>query len=223
MWIYYLIPIVLHLIFLLFWFRNQNAEIALIEMFVGTIAVPIYLIIVSYKLLYHFSINSFLPMLSIILAVTILGIVISYFNWGITTGNLLKPDSGTIHLTKLQIMIASIIVIIGWTVTYNGSHFIGYQLIDTFESDEIIDGITICNKESDIYKKYILSKYDVDFDKSCILLTSYKAESVVKSRGFIRIYVKSEHQNNINVYLLNRPNLYFDEHYSPTTYVIKNN
>ena len=83
MWIYYLIPIVIHLIFLPLLFLERNGEISLIEIFVGTIVVPIYLVIVSYKLLDHFSMSKFFSMLLIILVVTILGIVISYFNWGI--------------------------------------------------------------------------------------------------------------------------------------------
>lgn len=122
MWIYYLIPVVIHLLFLPFLFLERNGEISLIEIFVGTIVVPIYLVIVSYKLLDHFSMSKFFPMLLIILVVTILGIVISYFNWGITTGNLLKPDSETIHITNWQMIIASIIVIIGWAVAYIIKH-----------------------------------------------------------------------------------------------------
>ena len=122
MWIYYLIPIVIHLIFLPLLFLERNGKISLIEIFVGTIVVPIYLVIVSYKLLDHFSMSKFFSMLLIILVVTILGIVISYFNWGITTRNLLKPDSETIHITNWQMIIASIIAITGWTVAYMIKH-----------------------------------------------------------------------------------------------------
>ena len=116
MWIYYLIPIVTHLIFLPLLFFERNGEISLIEILVGTIIIPIYLVIVSYKFLDDFSMSKFFFMLLIILVVTILGIVISYFNWGITTRNLLKPDSETIHIINWQMIIASIIVVIGWTI-----------------------------------------------------------------------------------------------------------
>lgn len=222
MWIYYLIPVVIHLIFLPLLFLDKNGEIMLMENFVGAIAVPIYLAIVSYKILCHFGMNKFLPMLLIILVVTILGIVISYFNWGIITGNLLKPDSETIHIMNWQMIIASIIVIISWTVVYKSS-CIGYQAIGTLKSDEIIEGITVCYKEDESYRKYnSLSKYNVDFDKECLLLTSYKVERVVKSGGFIKIYVNSAPPNNINVYLLNRPNLYFDDKDPVTYYVMEN-
>ena len=122
MWIYYLIPIVIHLIFLPFLFLDRDGEILFIEIIVGTIFVPIYLVIVSYKLLNHFSMCKFFSMLLIMLVVTILGIIISYFNWGITTGNLLKPDSETIHIISWQMIIASMIVIAGWAVAYTIKH-----------------------------------------------------------------------------------------------------
>ena len=122
MWICYLIPIVVHLIFLPFLFLERNGEISLIEIFVGTIVVPIYLVIVSYKFLDDFSMSKFFSILLIIIVVTLLGIAISYFNWGITTGNLLKPDSETIHITNWQMIIASIIVTAGWIVAYMIKH-----------------------------------------------------------------------------------------------------
>ena len=118
MWIYYLIPIIIHLIFLPLLFFERNGEMSLVESIVGVIVVPVYLVIVSCKFLDNFSISKFLGMLLIMLVVAILGIAISYFNWGITTGDLLKPDSETIYIIHWQIRIASIIVIIGWAVSY---------------------------------------------------------------------------------------------------------
>lgn len=96
--------------------------VSLIEILLGTIVIPIYLIIVSYKLLDELNAGMFFLILLIILAVTLFGVTISYFNWGITTGNLLKPDSATILIIKSEMIIASIIVITGWVVAYMIKH-----------------------------------------------------------------------------------------------------
>lgn len=122
MWIFFSIPIMIHLIFLPLLFFESSGEISLAEIFTETIIIPIYLIIVSYKLLEHFSVSKFFAMLLLILVVTIFGIVISYFNWGITTGNLLNPDNETIYIIHWQMIIASVIVIVGWTVAYMIKH-----------------------------------------------------------------------------------------------------
>ena len=125
-------------------------------------------------------------------------------------------------MKKIVVLFGSIICIFLSCLFYH-SHFIGYQAIGTLKSDEIIEGITVCYKEDESYRKYnSLSKYNVDFDKECLVLTSYKVERVVKSGGFIKIYVNSAPPNNINVYLLNRPNLYFDDKDPVTYYVMEN-
>lgn len=113
-WVYYLLPIVIHLLFLPFWLLD--VDISIIEILVGTFIVPVYLIAVFGIKMSRFSPGKFILMLIIILAITNLGIAIDYFNWGIVTGYLLKPDSETVYLTKLQMNIASIIVIIGWII-----------------------------------------------------------------------------------------------------------
>ena len=116
MWLYYLIPIAIHLLFLPFWFLDKNGIVSLIEMFVCTIAIPIYLVIVSYKFLDDFSTSKFFLMSLSMLVVTLLGIVISYFNWGISTANLLTPDSETILIMQIQMIISSTIVIVGLAI-----------------------------------------------------------------------------------------------------------
>ena len=122
MWICYLIPIVIHLLFLPFWFLAEGGTLSLIEILIGTVGIPIYLIFVSYKLVDDLDAGNFFLVLFIMLVVTIFGILIHYFNWGITTGNLLKPDSATVLIIKSEILIASIIVIVGWIVAYMIKH-----------------------------------------------------------------------------------------------------
>lgn len=113
-WVYYLLPIVIHLLFLPFWLLD--VDISIIEILAGTFIVSIYLIAVFGIKMSSFSPGKFILILIIMLAITNLGIAIEYFNWGIVTGYLLKPDSETVYLTKLQMNIASIIVIIGWII-----------------------------------------------------------------------------------------------------------
>lgn len=115
-YIYYLIPILVHLIFLPLLFFERSGRISFIEIFVGTIAVPIYLVGISYKLLDNFGICKFFSALLATLSVTLFGIVIGYFNWGITTGNLLNPDGETIHIFNLEMVISTIIVFVGWII-----------------------------------------------------------------------------------------------------------
>ena len=115
-YIYYLIPILVHLIFLPLLFFERSGRISFVEIFVGTIAVPIYLVGISYKLLGNFGICKFFSALLAMLSVTLLGIVIGYFNWGITTGNLLNPDGETIHIFNLEMVISAIIVFVGWII-----------------------------------------------------------------------------------------------------------
>lgn len=116
MCVYYLIPIVIHLLFLPFWFLDKNGTLSLAEMFICTVAIPIYLIIVSGKFLGDFSTCRFLLMLLVMLAVTLFGIAMFYFNWGISTANLFTPDSETVLIMQMQIIVSSAIVIVGWAI-----------------------------------------------------------------------------------------------------------
>lgn len=62
------------------------------------------------------SIGRILALFFIMLVIVILGSLMVYFNWGISTGFLWKPDSETILLTKIQIYFSAIIVTIGWVI-----------------------------------------------------------------------------------------------------------
>lgn len=116
-WVYYLIPIGVHLLFLpfLFWGNNQSI-VSLVEIIIGTIIIPIYLLIVSIKIVSEISTGKFTLFLLVMIGVATAGIFTSYFNWGITTGNLLKPDSETVLIMQIQIFVSSAIVIVGWAI-----------------------------------------------------------------------------------------------------------
>lgn len=116
-WLYYLIPLGAHILFLPFWYLEKTpGTISTIEIVVGTILIPIYLLIVSAKLLNEVSISRFVGFLLAMLLTTTVGHLIGYFNWGISTGNILNPDSITIFIIKYQMMTSSIIITVGWLV-----------------------------------------------------------------------------------------------------------
>lgn len=118
-WIYYFIPIGVHLIFFPFLsVKNIQSDVSLIEMAVGVVIIPIYLIIINIKLTDKISIVNFATKLLLMIGITILGILISYFNWGVISRNLLRPDSATILIIKGEMIVSSIIIIIGWSVAY---------------------------------------------------------------------------------------------------------
>ena len=114
----YLIPVIVYLMFLPFWLLDlpsvSSAGVSLIELLLGTLVIPIYLIIISYKYLNKVSIGKIIYFLLLIISLTLLGHIISYFNWGISTRNLWNPDSETVHIIMLQIMTSLIIIILGW-------------------------------------------------------------------------------------------------------------
>lgn len=111
----YLIPIVIHLLFLpLLFVENIAADACLVEMIIGTVVIPIYLIIISLKFTDKINVKNFATILLLIENVAIIGILISYFNWGISSGHLFSPDSETVYLLKWQMNISSIIIIVGW-------------------------------------------------------------------------------------------------------------
>ena len=116
-WLYYLIPIGFHLLFLpfLFWGNNQ-LTISVVEMVMGTIIIPIYLVIVSIKTIDEINIGKFMFFLLIMIVVSTAGIFTSYLNWGTITGNLLKPDSETVLIMQIQIIVALVIVLVGWMI-----------------------------------------------------------------------------------------------------------
>lgn len=117
MWLYYLIPIAVHILFLPFWFMGKGTgNTALIELVVGALIIPIYLIIISFKFVDKISMGRFVTVLLLMIGITVIGNLISYCNWGISTGKLLTPDSETVLIAKMQIIISIIVVSIGWII-----------------------------------------------------------------------------------------------------------
>ena len=114
--------IIVNFIFLLFWIIYQNKKdyisignITSYEIFYNIIINPIYLIIINMinsiknKRKYFF-INVLLMVIS-----CLSGIIIHYFNWGITShySLLINPDGETLYMFLLMLLIIPVIIIIG--------------------------------------------------------------------------------------------------------------
>lgn len=116
MWRYYCIPILIELLLLPLWFLQNmynGYSVALLEILLHALVIPIYLIIVSYISLKKFRIKS-LVLLLIMIGLVLVENLMGYFNWGFTTGYLFHPDSETVLLCETEIVVALIIVTVGW-------------------------------------------------------------------------------------------------------------
>lgn len=115
--IYYILPIIFHIALLPFWFLEKSTGItALVQLALGGLVTPIYLIILNFTSVDNTNLGKLIIQLILMIVITGIGILISYFNWGISTGNLLTPDSETIHIIHLEIIISSFIVMLGWVI-----------------------------------------------------------------------------------------------------------
>lgn len=112
----YIIPIVVHICLLPIHFIDCRGYTELAEAVLGIIVVPLYLIIVSLKFTKRGCFKNYILRLLIMFVISIIENIISYVNWGICTGQLLCPDSETILLYKLQIIIALSIIVVIWSV-----------------------------------------------------------------------------------------------------------
>jgi hypothetical protein len=112
--------IIVNFIFLLFWIIYKKDYISIgyiteIEILYNIIINPIYLFIINmihsikYKIKIYF-INIFLMVIS-----CLSGIIIHYFNWGITEhySLLINPDGETLYIFLLMLLIIPIVIIIG--------------------------------------------------------------------------------------------------------------
>jgi hypothetical protein len=112
--------IIVNFIFLLFWIIYKKDYISIgyitsIEILYNIIINPIYLFIINlihsikYKIKIYF-INILLMVIS-----CLSGIIIHYFNWGITEhySLLINPDGDTLYIFLLMLLIIPIVIIIG--------------------------------------------------------------------------------------------------------------
>lgn len=119
------IPVILlHLIFSVLWiFTNKNNDITgttnvtMLETISDLVIVPVYLLIVNFRLCLKLKKYSFLLNFVLMEISAFLGNIMHYFNWGLTTGLLKNPDPETISIFKaitsfdlIAILIVSIVM-----------------------------------------------------------------------------------------------------------------
>ena len=107
-------------------------------------------------------------------------------------------------MKKVKIIIIVSVLCILLCYAVQKSRRIQYSLLDTIETrngQKSVEGFTVCNTADKHYKLYSLDKYNVDFNKESILLTSYELNKVkIGEKKFIKIFVGNKHENVINVY-----------------------
>ena len=115
--ILYIIPIIVHISLLpVHFIDGKTGYTGLVEAALGIIIIPVYLTIVSLKFTNRVCFKSYILQLLIMFVVSVIGNIISYVNWGISSGNLLCPDSETVLLIRLQIITALSIIVVIWSL-----------------------------------------------------------------------------------------------------------
>lgn len=114
----YFIPLATHIALFPFWKLDKNGDLALAELIISGILTPIYLAILSYHYLVKWSFLKALYLWMICLVLCIAGIFMVYANWGLSTCNFMSPDSETVYILKLDVLISVIILIIGWIAVF---------------------------------------------------------------------------------------------------------
>lgn len=112
------IPILVHIICLLLGLWIKPGDLSMIEFVFDTIIVPIYLIVINYKLVTKVALPKIVGYLILMMVVILAGHGIHYLNWGISTGYLTTPDSATVHLFQITVLISLVILIIGWIAVF---------------------------------------------------------------------------------------------------------
>ena len=111
--------ILINIILFLFWilFRNNNnltiTFVTLFQMIYNLFINTIYLIIINIKHSIKYKNNIFILNILLLALSCFIGILLHYFSWGVSTGNLLNPDWGTVYLFSLMLLVIPIIFFIG--------------------------------------------------------------------------------------------------------------
>lgn len=108
----YLLPIIRNGLTLPLCGYYEDWKIFLVQMVTNAIITPIYMVFAVSMIIKKFNIG----VLILSLLVILVGIMVLYISWGITTGYILKPDSETILLLKYQILISFAIFIVGYFI-----------------------------------------------------------------------------------------------------------
>lgn len=124
---------------------------------------------------------------------------------------------------KYCIFTIFIAIVVVTTLGFYRKNYINCHLLDSMEisQEKNIEGAIICDKTNKNYSTYNLSQYDVNFDTNSILITIYEIKTIKRKGDFVRIWVKNKTENKLNIYLLNKPNICFDEKYPLSFNIVK--
>jgi hypothetical protein len=101
-----LIPVVIGLVFLPFWYIKDFTLLPGLQILANVVLLPIILVIMDSILFLRGKVGSYFILYLIIPFACLIGQLFSYFNWGISTGNLMRPDNETLMLAKYLVIIA---------------------------------------------------------------------------------------------------------------------
>lgn len=113
---YNLIPLLAHLLCLLLGIWLKGGDLSMIELALDTIIAPIYLIVINHKLFAKVSVTNAVLLWIFMLVIVVIGHVIHYLHWGISTGNLMRPDSETVLILQIAVITSVIILTVGWII-----------------------------------------------------------------------------------------------------------
>jgi hypothetical protein len=115
------LPVIsINLLFLIFWVIGKYIHNSMLTTFVtlfqtifNLIINTIYLIIINIIHSIYYKYKIFIINILFMILSCIIGITLHYFCWGVTIGDLLSPDWGTINLFYTMLLIIPIIFFIG--------------------------------------------------------------------------------------------------------------
>lgn len=101
--------IIVNLLFLPFWFVKDpffSYNISILQTLFNAAILPLYLIILNFRHAVRGGERNFLSYIGIMWSVILVANVLSYFNWGVATDQLLRPEFGTIYLYEWLLIIS---------------------------------------------------------------------------------------------------------------------
>jgi hypothetical protein len=115
------LPVIsINLLFLIFWIIGKYYHNIMLTTFLtifqtifNLIINTIYLIIINIRHSIYYKNKIFIINILFMILSCIIGIILHYFCWGVTIGDLLNPDWGTVNLFYTMLLIIPIIFFIG--------------------------------------------------------------------------------------------------------------
>jgi hypothetical protein len=105
-----------HFVLFFLWYWDVKFDVYIMflpNLIVNVFGLPYLLLKINYRLSLKYRQQDFIFNTLLIIILSLIGHGFSYFNWGITTGYLKKPDPATIGILKMEYIISLIVIIVG--------------------------------------------------------------------------------------------------------------